>query len=873
MATSEADFHSRSESVSTPGEGPADNNSTDLTETTANRKKSTTADAQAKKRSGSTADASDKANKATKRRAPRACASCRARKVRCDVVARFPCGNCKWDKVDCIVHESRRRKKKLFNAAASSTGASVGAMPGAEALHLQGGSTGSAGPINIASADLRRPSNVSAASMPGIESVGGMFGSVDGQVNPLLFQRPGFGPNANPSQSPWNPAGLFGANRLSYLDEPNEVDPLSLLPPWVKPLPEKIGPDEINFLQRKGALSIPEPALQNALLQAYVEYVHPYMPLLELFDFLNLINAGDGRGGQVSLLLYHAVLFAGSAFVKKKALTEHGYPNRKAARKIFFQRARLLYDFDYDSDRLVLVQALLLMTYWYETPDDQKDTWHWMGVAISLAHTIGLHRNPDNGTMSPRKQKLWKRMWWSCFMRDRLIALGMRRPTRIKDEDFDMPMLSESDFEIDVLPESNNILPLECTVIRNTDMQRELAQMCVQKAKLCVLISHMLKAQYSVLIRDRLQPERTNTTMMLFPNKSLDNLEAVQQVDRELAAWATALPPSCQYRPLVRSDIESGRSTIAVQRNLLHMVYQTTTSALHRPLFLPTSPLQPPQASKTVQEVSRAKVKNAATQITRMAAEMHRYHLDKYLPTTGVTVVLPAMIIHLVEYKHHDVQRREEAQKGFGQCMQVMVKLRDIYAAADFAAGFLESALKKASIELSGAAAAASATTADINAAAPFARPATPPPDQTGPAVTAAEMEASKYVYMAAQAAAAAAAASSPTIDGLSRHPPPQSVVMGDSPPRSERDIGLTPSASGSSEHAHADVEMTDISEIDWANVGVTGAGGLPNLNNLDFDQWLQFPAEGMNNNDNFSMGLFDNNAPFDSLGDVFQQP
>lgn len=133
---------------------------------------------------------------------------------------------------------------------------------------------------------------------------------------------------------------LFG-NRLPYLDEPNEVDPLSVLPPWVKPLPDRIGQDEISYLQRKGALSIPPPALQNALLQAYVEYVHPYMPLLELFEFLDVINAGDGRTGQISLLLYHAVLFAGSAFVKKKVLAEHGYSNRKAARKIFFQRARV----------------------------------------------------------------------------------------------------------------------------------------------------------------------------------------------------------------------------------------------------------------------------------------------------------------------------------------------------------------------------------------------------------------------------------------------------------------------------------------------------------------------------------------------------
>lgn len=541
----------------------------------------------------------------------------------------------------------------------------------------------------------------------------------------------------------------------------------------------------------------------------------------------------------------------------------------------------MLYDFDYDSDRLVLVQALLLMTYWYETPDDQKDTWHWMGVAISLAHTIGLHRNPDNNnTMPPRKQRLWKRMWWSCFMRDRLIALGMRRPTRIKDEDFDVPMLQEADFEIDVLPDDNNLLPPECTVIRNTEMQRELAEMCVQKAKLCVLISHMLKAQYSVLIRDRLQPERTNTTMMLFPNKSLDNLEAVEQVDRELAAWATALPPSCQYRPFVQYDVQDGRSTIAVQRNLLHMVYQTTTSALHRPLFLPTSPLQPPQASRAVQEASRDKVKNAATQITRMAAEMHYYRLAKYLPTTGVTVVLPAMIIHLVEYKHPDFERRKEAQRGFHQCMQVMVKLRDIYAAADFAAGFLESALKKAAIHdpdrmRSASEVASSAPTATTlsemriaTPASPFARPATPPPDQVvPPVVTAAEMEASKYAYLAA---AAAASNTLPTIDGLAQQLPPQSVTMGDSPPHSERDIGLTPSASGSSEHAHADVEMTDINGMDWTNLGDAGAG-IGNLN-LDFDQWLHFPGEGMNNTDNFNMGLFDANTAFDSLGDTYPQ-
>ncbi len=62
-----------------------------------------------KKRTASTSEPAG-ASKITKRRAARACVSCRARKVRCDVVEGAPCGNCRWDNVTCVVQESRRRK-------------------------------------------------------------------------------------------------------------------------------------------------------------------------------------------------------------------------------------------------------------------------------------------------------------------------------------------------------------------------------------------------------------------------------------------------------------------------------------------------------------------------------------------------------------------------------------------------------------------------------------------------------------------------------------------------------------------------------------------------------------------------------------------
>ncbi|KAI1026160.1 hypothetical protein LB504_011282 [Fusarium proliferatum] len=829
-----------------------------------------------KKRASPSGD-SEQPEKITKRRAARACVSCRARKVRCDVVEGAPCGNCRWDNVEaipaldlrarltyeqCVVQESRRRKKNLYTASTAGQSVSTEAQLRCKTTASNGNPTGpsKSATVGMSTADLRRPSSGSAISTSSIDAPSTFLNSsaLDSHVPHMIYQRSGYRRDSsslnkiqsiesNAHRSSWgsiipDPAFFDNLRTTQLLGSLEEKDtPAPQFPAFLRPLPNKIAPEDVDYLKIKGALSVPTLPLQNALLQAYVEYVHPYMPLMDLNNFLGIINSRDGKNGQTSLFLYQAVMFAASAFVDMKYLREGGYTTRKAARKSFFQKTRLLYDFDYESDRLVLVQALLLMTYWYETPDDQKDTWHWMGVAISLAHTIGLHRNPGSTSMAPAKQKLWKRIWWSCFMRDRLIALGMRRPTRIKDEDFDVPMLEESDFEIEVLPENNTVIPASCALVRNLDMQRELAIMCIAKAQLCVCISRMLKAQYSVLIRDKMKPENTtNSTMMLFPNKQLDNVESVTEVDHELMAWAESLPACCQYRTLTPLDVKDGRSTIAVQRTLLHMVYYTTISALHRPQFLPSSPLQAPTTSRQVQDMSRLRVRDAAMHITRMATELHQYRLERFLPTTGVTVILPAMIIHLLEMKNPTPQARERATRGFRQCMRVMEKLREVYAAADYATGFLDAALRKAAIDINSSVAP---STLAMMKRVPIEFSAQTPPPENAPYMTASE---SLFNEKPKEPRPVAAPTMMPpnTVNAAALEMPTNS------PPQTEMEspaAGLTPSVSAGSEEIQLDVDNMDLDfmqghdEFDWNAVAGT---------DFDVDQWLQFPPEGVNNQD-----------------------
>ncbi|KAL3470447.1 fungal-specific transcription factor domain-containing protein [Aspergillus californicus] len=633
-----------------------------------------------------------------KRRASKACCCCRARKVRCDVVENgSPCTNCRLDQVECVVTESKRRKKSRVDA--EPINHQLSQSP-AEIFDDGAALFGGFGETHGLSNGLSQVTPTSPSQ-----------GSVDleqGQHMPhLLYQsqvnrvdtgdryRRRMAPNPSvPSTLPLSNV----TSQIQQLLEPSFGSPRSsgiVLPDYIRGLPARLQKEDVDYLAMKGALTVPDVTLRNELLKAYIHYVHTYMPLLDLEDFLQTVVQNDGIR-RMSLLLFQAVMFAGTAFIDLKHLQAAGYTSRKAARKSFFQRARLLYDFDYEVDRISLVQSLLLMTYWYETPDDQKDTWHWMGVSLSLAHTIGLHRDPANSRMDVRRQRMWKRIWWSTYTRDRLIALGMRRPMRVKDDDCDVPMLTLDDFEFHPFsPEIVNMVG-NSEVLQSVSHQRELASMFIEKAKLCLCVSHVLSAQYSVLSHKF--GGTMETTMMLVPKKSAAETFEVRRCDQELEDWLAHLPSEIQYSLAAPAKLSEAEEVLHSHRALLKMVYLTTSSALHRPQVLPAVPF--PSMDTELQDMSRNKVRFAAIEITNIAQDLHSLDLTRYFPTTGVTVLLPAVIIHLLDIKSSDPNVRMTSLQRFYQCMRILQRLREIYASADFATSFLEAAIRKAGIQL-----------------------------------------------------------------------------------------------------------------------------------------------------------------------------
>ncbi|KAJ5465318.1 uncharacterized protein N7458_001004, partial [Penicillium daleae] len=167
------------------------------------------------------------------------------------------------------------------------------------------------------------------------------------------------------------------------------------LPGFVRKPSSRLQVEDVDYLALTGALTVPDTELRKELLKAYVHYVHPSMPILDISVLIQSIVLENGMR-PLSLLLFQAMMFAAMAYIDFEHLGVAGYANRKLARETFFMRVRRLYDLEYETDPISLVQSLLLMTHTNEMNADQKDSWYWLGISISLAHSIGLHRGSRN---------------------------------------------------------------------------------------------------------------------------------------------------------------------------------------------------------------------------------------------------------------------------------------------------------------------------------------------------------------------------------------------------------------------------------------------------------------------------------------------
>lgn len=112
------------------------------------------------------------------------------------------------------------------------------------------------------------------------------------------------------------------------------------LPDFIQPPSREFDDDELEFLTKRGALSLPEQSLQDQLLLAFLLYVYPSLPILDIQDFIDAVEQRR-PGCRVSLILFQAIMFSGTAFVPIEALRKAGFESRIAARGYFLRKLKV----------------------------------------------------------------------------------------------------------------------------------------------------------------------------------------------------------------------------------------------------------------------------------------------------------------------------------------------------------------------------------------------------------------------------------------------------------------------------------------------------------------------------------------------------
>lgn len=172
----------------------------------------------------------------------------------------------------------------------------------------------------------------------------------------------------------------------------------------------------------KDAFVVPPKRISDILVAEYFDHVHPGLPIIDRERFLTRYHDPNAAP---STLLFQAVCLVGSHVTSK-------FKNHLEMKAAFFRRAKALLDGRYEEDRMHVVQAALLLTWFSDGGDDIcANSWWWIGIAARTAIGLGMHREVGPSKMPDHDKVLWRRIWWCVVQFDCLVTLFYGRPQQL----------------------------------------------------------------------------------------------------------------------------------------------------------------------------------------------------------------------------------------------------------------------------------------------------------------------------------------------------------------------------------------------------------------------------------------------------------
>ncbi|PYH79255.1 hypothetical protein BO82DRAFT_289237 [Aspergillus uvarum CBS 121591] len=391
--------------------------------------------------------------------------------------------------------------------------------------------------------------------------------------------------------------------------------------------------------QRPGVGEIDvDPAIQKTLLDLFWRWQNPWQYLLHESAWRRSYERRDNDYCTPTLL--YAMLAVAARYSDEPTLS-HDFGKYTAGITFAAEAKQLIFE-EIEAPRVATVVAAVLISVAELALDIEPAGWTYIGMAVRMAYTLGLHTDSrpwvESGRLTAEDAEIRSVAWWGCYLIEKFYSLALGRPSACIDRDIHaplptiLPVVEFKGLEESLKPSTAQHLPIGYSITN-------FRYIC----EMLRLVTGPLDEIYS------LSPKITRE------NKA----DIVLKASIALSAFYDRIPS------VIRLPSSGLGGPLAVHIYYLHIHYHGLNILLHRPFISrqATSPQTDDQKgadSSHLEECTRS-----AEALTAILKEVERHYA---LRTATISIIHPCLtagLIHLCNWTLPSPGVKTRAKKHF----------------------------------------------------------------------------------------------------------------------------------------------------------------------------------------------------------------
>ena len=141
-------------------------------------------------------------------------------------------------------------------------------------------------------------------------------------------------------------------------------------------------------------------------MTVFLDRVFPIYPIFNLNELVQ-----QYRNDTLPPMFIYSICFLAATFCPIIIPHRAGWTSRREARFSYYQKAKALFDAQYEVNKLVILQTVVMMSFWGGGPNNYWNFYIWLNIGVTIAERLGLHRSRATANMKPVDKSLLRRMW------------------------------------------------------------------------------------------------------------------------------------------------------------------------------------------------------------------------------------------------------------------------------------------------------------------------------------------------------------------------------------------------------------------------------------------------------------------------------